>query len=445
MNFQLNTMQSLTQKMTMEQLQHLSILQLSATELESYISEKAKENPLLTVVEPKIDHLNHLVDLSSIHTDFKSNTLSQQDHNYMQTVFIQRESNTNLLIEQIPLGQNLSHTDIKILKYLIRHLDDNYFLDIELGDVSNEFNVDVVHTEKILNLLQTFEPIGVGARNIKEFLLIQINNDFEAPSFAKEFVTNYLEKVASLSVKFLSNQYKISVKETQKTIQYIKNLKPIPSVPGSSNFEEYIIPEMSVEKVNNEWIIKTNSQLKSTLTVNEEYVALLKNCSENGEYYETCLKDVMLLMYGIEQRDRTLYKLTRLLLDLQTDFFEKGIDAVQPIQLKDVANLLDLHESTISRAIKNKYIKTPNGIFAYKSLFPKGISNASGKKDAVSHIKQKISSLIENEIKDSPYTDQQLTEKLTNEGFQISRRTVAKYRESLNILNSDKRVYLYQQ
>ena len=287
--------------------------------------------------------------------------------------------------------------------------------------------------------------LSEGQGTIEEFLVIQINRDPNAPSLADSFVTDHLDKVASLSVKFLSKHYKISVKETQQIIQYIKSLKAVPTVRSSTVSEEYIIPEISVEKVKNEWILQTNSQLKSLVKVDEDYVEMLKHCTENEDYYQSCLKDVMLLMYGLEQRDRTLYKLTRLLLDIQRDFFEEGIEALQPIKLKDVAKLLDLHESTVSRAIKNKYIKTPHGIYAYRSLFPKGIANRSGKKDSVTFIKQKIMTFIENENRNSPFTDQKLTDLLVSEGIQISRRTVSKYREALNIVNSDKRVYMYQQ
>ena len=275
-------------------------------------------------------------------------------------------------------------------------------------------------------------------------MLLQVQNDPDAPCLAADFICNHLEKVANLSIKFLSSCYKISVKETQNIIFYIKSLRPVPSVQNPAS-EEYIIPDISVEKIKNEWIINTQSQLKSSLTINEEYVELLKQNDENESYFQDCLKDVMLLMYGIEQRDRTLYKLTRTLLTIQSDFFEKGIESLEPINLKDIAVLLDLHESTISRAIKNKYLKTPHGIYSFKSLFPKGIANKSGKKDSVMLIKQKIADYVDNEDKDAPLTDQQITEKLLQEDIKISRRTVAKYRESLNILNSDKRIYLYRQ
>jgi len=436
--------QKLTQALTTEQLQHLEILQLSNTELEKYIYNKANENPLLTVVEPKIKHVNNLLDLSIIHSKSKSYMSNNQKTDLVQNLLVEKEPMYTFLFEQIPLHQNLSEKDINILKYLIYNLDDKYFLDIEVDEVATIFGIDVAYVEGILSLLQSFEPVGIGARSIKEYLLIQINNEVNAPPLASEFVQNHLEEVANLSIKYLSKHYKISTKETQQILNYIRNLTPFPQVQHSSIYEGYIIPDITVEKVNNEWIMNMNHQLGPTIEINQEYVKMLKSNKEDETYCQNCLKDIMLLMQGIEQRDRTLYSLTRLLLVIQADFFNYGVEALQPVRLKDVANLLELHESTISRAIRNKFIKTPHGIYSFRSLFIKGISNDSGKVDSVAFIKQRINELIAKEDKNSPLTDQQLTIELLNEGIQLSRRTIAKYREELHIPNSAKRVYLYQ-
>lgn len=446
LNFGMNVTitQTLSQKLSLDQLQHLNILQLSTAELECYIQEKAHENPLLTIAEPKMDVISNLVDRASVHTDYPTYHSIDADATFTQNLFVAKESPVDHLLEQIPINQHFTPKEIRILKYLIHHLNDYYFLELDLVNVAHLFDTDFPQIEKMLATLQTFEPIGVGARNLQEFLLIQIQRDPYAPPLASAFVSEHLTEVANLSIKLLSKYYKISVTETKNIIHYIKNLKPIPTAGRSDTNELYIIPEISVEKKSGEWIIQTNRQLRSSLSVNEEYVELLKHNSETKDYCEHCLKDVLLLLHGIEQRDRTLYKLTRLLLDVQADFFDYGMSALQPINLKEIAALLKLHESTISRAIKNKYIKTPHGIYPFKSLFPKGITNTSGKKDSVLHIKDKIKAFIQNEEKSSPLTDQQLTEKLLCEGIRISRRTVAKYREQLNFLNSDKRVYLYQ-
>lgn len=444
MTFEMHLSQKLTQKLTTEQLQHLEILQFSNMELEDYIYNKSNENPLLTVVETEIKHVHNLLDLSITQTKSKSYISNNQQTDLVHNLLIEKESTFNFLFEQIPLNQNLSEKDIKVLKYLIYNLNENYYLDIELNEVANVFNIDVEYVEGLVDLLQMFEPIGIGSRNLKEYLLIQIDNDLLAPPLASDFVKNHLEEVAKLSIKFLSKHYKISTKETRNILNFIKNLNSIPYVPQSPTYEGHIIPDVTVEKTNNEWIINMNDQLRSSIEINQQYVDMLKSNEEDEVYCQVCLKDIMLLTQGIEQRDRTLYILTRLLLVMQDAFFDYGLEALKPVRLKDVALALDLHESTISRTLQNKYIKTPHGIYSFRSLFVKGIKNHFGKMNSVMDVKHRINELIAKEDKKSPLTDNHLTTVIQKDGIQISRRTIAKYREELNIPNSAKRVYLYQ-
>lgn len=445
MHFELQMAQKLTHTLSNEQLQNLEILQFSSQELERYIHEKANENPLITIVEPNLKELNHLIDLS-INRPMKTTYQSQGSAtDFLQETAVEKESSLKVLLEQIPLHQNLSPFDIKILKYFIYNLDENYFLDLNFTETATKFNVTEEYLLHILYLLQTFEPIGVGARSRIEFLIIQIDQDLQAPPLASKFVKYHLDKVASLALKYLSKHYQISLNETKNIVQYIRSLNPTVASPIPSQPEGgYIIPEVSVEKIQNEWIIQIQHPFLPKIDVNEEYVTLLQGAEENAEYCQHLLKDIVLLREGIEQRDRTLYSITRLLLTSQAEFFNCGICALKPVRLKDVAAALKLHESTISRAIRNKYIITPHGTYAFRSLFVKGIANHSGKMDSVMYIKQRITELVGKENSTSPLTDQQLTEFLQNEGIQISRRTIAKYREELNILSSSKRAQLYK-
>lgn len=445
MYFELQTTQKMTQKLSNEQLQNLEILQFSSQELERYIIEKANENPLITVVETNLTELNQLISLS-INRPTKTNYQSQgMANDFFQETFAKEESAVKMILEQIPLHQNLSELDIKVLKYFIYNLDENFFLELDFNETANKFNVTEEYLQHILYLLQTFEPIGVGARNRTDFLLIQIDQDMNAPEYASRFVKYHLDKVASLSLKYLSKHYQISSKETKRTIQYIRNLNPsvASSIPLQSE-SGYIIPEVSVEKIRNEWMIQIHHPFLPKIDINEEYISLLQETKDNKEYCKHLLKDIVLLKEGIEQRDRTLYSITRLLLTNQEDFFNQGMSALKPLRLKDVAIALELHESTISRAIRNKHIITPHGTYAFRSLFVKGVANHSGKMDSVMYIKQCIAKLIEKENANKPLTDQQLTAIIQKEGIQIARRTIAKYREELNILSSSKRTQLYK-
>jgi len=444
MNFTLQLTQKIAQTLTTEQFQHLEILQLSDLELEKYIYEKACENPLITIKEAEVKQLNHLLDFTTINRLHTSSTDNQLDYDYTQSALAQKESVFTFLFEQIPLHQNLSELDRMILSYLIYNLNEKFFLDVTVEEVAKSFHVKVEIVESLLYLLHTFEPIGIGARNLIEYLLIQIDNDLNAPPLASEFVKYHLDKVADLSISYLSKTYNTSSKETQQILQYIRSLQPLPYVEHTIPTENYISPEIITKKVNDEWIIQIINSSIPSIEINEEYVQLLQSSNEHELYCQNCLKDILILTQGIEQRNRTLYSLIRVLLTIQAEFFEYGIEALKPVRLKDIAEILDLHESTISRAIRNKYIRTPHGTFLLRSLFIKGLTNHSGKMDSVTYVKKRIYSLIKEENKQSPLSDQQLTILLQSEDIQISRRTVAKYREELNIHSSTKRAYFYR-
>ncbi|MFJ8063238.1 RNA polymerase factor sigma-54 [Psychrobacillus sp. NPDC096426] len=443
MNLNMQVTTQLTQTLTIDLIQHLEILQFSDYELEKHIYEKSIENPLLNVIEPELKHMKNIVDLSTIQRNNPTMAKNPDPHfDRIQTALPQKEPIEKYLLEQIPLDKNLSKTEIRIVKYLIHHLDERYFLCEDIFEIANQLNEEVELVELMLGLLQTFEPFGVGARNLQEYLLIQIDNDVNALPLAGTFVKHNLSEVADLSIKLLSRTYKASIREVKETIYYIRSLNP-PSINEPSVGTSYIIPDVYVKNVYNEWIIELNTHSRPQIEINEVYVDLLKTNPDYKNYYQNCLKDIMLLIQGIEQRDKTIYRLTRLLLELQPSFFKHGMRALTPMRLKDVADALELHESTVSRAVRGKYIHTPIGIFSFRSLFTKGLTNSFGKTDSVSQIKQRIQEMVAKEIKDSPLSDQQLTEELLRKGVQISRRTVTKYRKELNIPNSNKRV-LYQ-
>lgn len=443
MNFELQTSQKLAKILTTEQLQHLEILQLSNDELENLIYERATENPLINTIDAQVTNLLDFT--TTVFNNRASQTQTYGEKFDVMQQIASKESSLAFIFDQIPLQHNLSENDIRILKYLIYNLDKNYFLDIDTEDIAQAFHVEHEVVLNLLYLLQSFEPFGIGARNLKEYLLIQVDNDLSAPPLAAQFIQNHLDKVAKLSLKFLSNYYKVSVKEVKRTIQYIRTLNPTPPTSSFNQEEGYIVPEIVVECIEKEWVVQIQHPLRPKIEINEDYVEMLKNSKIHDHYYKTCMKDILLLTQGIEQRDRTLYTLARMLIDLQQDFFEFGIEALKPIRIKDIAATLNLHESTISRAIRNKYIKTPHGVFALRSLFVKGLTNHSGKMDSVAYVKSRIQELVVQENSAAPLTDQQLTMTLQGEGIQISRRTVAKYREELNIHSSSKRAYIYKE
>ncbi|MGY3187755.1 RNA polymerase factor sigma-54 [Lysinibacillus sp. TE18511] len=444
MQMAIKTSQKVTQVLSAQLVQHLEILQYSTNELEQFIYDKANENPLLVVTDATVkSQYEEILQVASYSfKKFSAQYCGRQNNSFnpIEMKLAAKESFEQFLLEQVPMHKNLSLLDLKILTFLIRSLDDRLFLDVDLEIVANKFKTKVLHIEALLDLLQTFEPVGVGARNYKEYLLIQVDRDALAPKLTSQFIKTDLELVAAQSIKQLSKKYKTPIQEVKKTVHYIKNLKPV--VTGDK-FETipYVIPEIEVEKLGEEWMINLNRGYLPIVSIDKHYVEILKNDPNCKTYFKDTMKDALLLLQGIEQRDKTLYELARLLVELQEDFFNKGIEAIKPMRLKDVADILGLHVSTISRAVRGKYIKTSQGVYGLQSLFTKGVMNISGKMDSIMYIKKRLKQLIDAEDKQKPLTDQQITTILSTEGIQISRRTVAKYREEMNIVSSFNRVY----
>ena len=427
--------QKLMQSLSTSLIQHLDILQFSSFELEQHIISKGNENPFLNVEDSKVQQQH--VDLMQYTTymnptrDNKYETDRKFD--FIEMKIMQIEPYERSLLEQIPLHMN--EQDKKILTYLIQSLDERLFLDINLYEVASIFGTTITHIEDLLVILQQFEPVGIGARNYKEYLLIQINQDKVAPKLATSFILEDLELVSINAIKTLAKKYKVSTTEVNSTIRYIKKLKPFQKI----DFVEptaYIIPDIEIKLNKSEWLIKLNRNYLPSVSINETYIELLQHDPNFQTYYKQSIKDALSLIQGIEQRDKTLYRLAQILIQSQKDFFYKGGDFLKPMRLKDIAYKLNVHQSTISRAIRGKYLKTPHGIFSLQSLFIKGFSNTSGKIDSITYIKQCIKRLIDNESKQTPLSDLQIMQALNDEGIQISRRTVAKYRESMNITSS---------
>lgn len=444
MQMEIKVSQQVAQRLNGQLMQHLEILQYSSNELEQYIYEKGNENPLLIVEDAEMkseyEEIMKLAYLPASMYNRKNFRSEDQQYDVMETKLAQKESYERYLLDQIPIHQGLNEIDLKILLFLIRSLDERLFLDVDLQIVADQFQTTCSHVEALLDLLQTFEPAGVGARSLKEYLLIQIDRDQMAPKMANQFILEDLELVSAQAFKQLSKKYKCTIEEVKHTIQYIKKLKPV--ITGDKlEAIHYIIPDVEVREMEGEWLIHLNRHHLPSVTINESYVQLMKGDPDYQGYYKRSIKDALALLQGIEQRDKTIYEIMRVLTNIQDRFFREGMKALQPMRLKDIAVKLDVHESTISRAVRGKYIQTHHGIYALSSLFTKGLVNISGKMDSVMYIKSKIKLLIENENKKSPLTDQQITQVLCEEGVQISRRTVAKYREELNIASSFNRLH----
>ena len=405
-------------------IQHLHLLQLTTTELQAMIQEKALENPLIDLEESTFDRPSEWLGSAAIKSsNFKAG---------LEPSFVSKECTKDFLFEQIPLV--IEREDRAVLNYLIESLDERLFLTITANDIAVKFGIGEAKARKLVGLLQSFEPVGVGAAGLVDFLVMNIEVDESAPKWAKEFVLYEMKAIAKMDVSRLSKRYKLPVREIIEIIDYIKELPraPVISLQGTA---PYIVPDAFIHKVDQTWLIELNDRATPSLKMQDTYVELLKD--GDPQYLQKCMRDYVTLVQGIDYRKKTLYAILDHLVRTQSSYFEHGKSALKPMGLKDVAAALELHESTISRAIKGKYIQTPFGIIAIQELFSKAVGNSTP-----NEICRLIESFIQNEPKDKPYSDQQIVLLLQEKDIAISRRTVTKYREQLHIPSSQKRAYL---
>lgn len=432
LGMKLTQTQSLKLILTPELRQSINMLQYSSLELKEFLLQQAVENPLLDLKEKFSDFFTGQ-ERSSYRTYHREQTydpIAQFSDTY---VSLERH-----LIEQIIMLPEITNQEIKILKFLIGHLNRHGFLEVEPATAAALLSVSLEKMEYAISILQSLDPVGVGARSFKESLLIQMRVQSDYNQLAYVMVEQHLEDIAAKQFRKIAKLYRASLREVQEAADYIKTLNPRPCSEFSHEITQYIVPDIIVEKVKGEFIIIVNDRIMPQLDIHPVY----KNSDivSNDDYVKRKLEAATMLMNGMEQRKYTLYKVTQVILNMQEDFFNYGMAELKPMTLKDVSVELGFHESTISRATSNKYIQTPHGLYHLKSLFSTGISkNNSVKAESSVSIKEKMKTFILEEDKESPISDQMIVTLLQKEGIRISRRTVAKYREEAGIPGSSKR------
>jgi len=429
--------QNLQLKLTPELRQSLNLLQYSSMELRDYLYQQEMENPLLEVNEPQDNDFfaGNNRDTSMI---FSS---SGSKDNYLEFGASDHETLENYLMDQLLSLKEITDTQKNILRFMIYNLNEAGFLEIELAIIARIFKVSLGEVEHVLSYLQSLEPVGVGARNFKECLLIQLHSKALGDSLAYRIVETHLEDAGQKKYMKLAEYFGVSLQNIQAAIDLIQTLNPRPCSQFSTSVTSYIEPDVIVERVNQEYMVVVNDDMIPTLSINEAYKNLRNNSTkEVNKYIKEKYQDVLTLMNGLAQRKLTLYKVTKAIVEKQGAFIQEGIMGLKPMTLSVIATELGYHESTISRAISNKYIQTPHGLFKIRSLFTVGVSTTTCfEMESPVVIKEKIRKLINQEDKRKPLSDQMLLKLLEREGITIARRTVAKYREEIGVQNSTKR------
>ena len=442
-----------TQKLSMtpELIQAIQILQYNNQELNEYIDKELLENPILeseyhkeSDTEIDIDSLrDQLIQADENVEAYKQWESHSTGDEYSYENFVAfNYTLTEFLIEQLHFS-SLKGQDAGIGRYIIENIDDNGYLSMSLEEICRVLDVDLDSCERVLDVIHTFEPSGVGARDLNECLIIQLASLGELTDEIEFIISNRLKDLADNKYALISKEVGISPSEVQDIADLIKTLEPKPGRGfDSDNSVKYIIPDIYVEAVNDEYIVNANDASTPSLHISSYYNSLIEEAKSDKElsnYLNNRFNSAMWLMKSIEQRKKTIYNVASAIVQFQNDFFAKGDKFLKPLTLKQIAETVGVHESTVSRAINGKYMQCPRGVFELKYFFTGGILNDDGSGVSSNSIKSMIKEFVDAEDDKKPLSDSKISELLHEKGIDISRRTVAKYRDDIGILPSSKR------
>ncbi|MFB5194977.1 RNA polymerase sigma-54 factor [Bacillus sp. AFS073361] len=426
--------QTLKLAMTQELSQAIALLQYSAQELTAFLDDKALENPLLQVEHSNIKPMNPLIDRNR-----RKNQKVEKD--WIEQIADKPFSLEEYLLSQLKIT-NLSAEQLTVIRRLIQNLDENGYFTGDLHEISQKLRVKEDVVEECLAIIQTLEPAGIGARNLQECLQMQIYYQNPNNELAQKIISEYFLPFAEKKWKPIAKELKVTLKEIQDIFDQIQSLNPKPGTILGKEATTYIIPDAIIEHSSDGLTVRMSDESLPRISLNEQYYHKFKNQDQQvSRFLQDKLQDYNWIQKSIEQRKETLTKVIAKIIEKQEAFFQKGSNNLVPMTMKEIAGELNIHESTVSRAVREKYVQTPYGTFPLKSFFTSTIQTVSEDENTSStQVKKKISTLIENENKQKPLSDQDIVEQLKiEEGMVVSRRTIAKYRDQLGIPSSSKR------
>ena len=456
-----------TQKlvMTPELIQAIQILQFNNQELESYVQEQLLVNPVLEQSHEPGDEEREsesLADRKASEEDLlnwkdyiRNTKFDDISYNQWRERSSQPEGNSYeqyVTKSDVTLPEHLmfqyqfaavSKGCRRVGKYIIESLDENGYMTSTVEEIAAATGTTAEKVSEALEIIQGFEPAGVGARDISECLLIQLRNLNALTPQMEDLITNHLSDIADNRLGAVARDMGISVQAVQDMSDIIKTLEPKPGRQFATEMEtKYVVPDVLVEKVDDRYVVSVNEHSTPHLMVSSYYSRLLRDAETDeqlAEYLTDRLNSARWLIKSIEQRKDTIYNVVTAVVKYQQDFFDKGSKYLKTLTLKDIAEEVGIHESTVSRSINGKYLQCPRGVFEIKYFFSAGVSDESGEGISSKSIKEFIKELVEDEDERKPLSDQIMVKRLKEKGINISRRTVAKYRDELGILSSSKR------
>lgn len=442
--------QILSQKM----IQSMEILQMSSQELSEYIKEVSLENPVVDIEDAyespdkavdlvkKLEWLDSIDERNRIYYRQEYGGEDLDDKRLMDYSENMGEELSEYLLHQL-LTVDLTDAQYDVIQFMVYSLDSKGYMEENLEDVAARFDTDVAFVENQLKLLQGLDPAGVCARNLRECLLLQLDREAKEDSVARKIVSDYLELLGKNQLHVISKKMKLPMDQIIGACNHIKELNPKPG----SGFDarghlKYITPDVTVVKLANYYEILLNEYTYPKIGINHFYKKILESESskETQTYIMDKIRQAEWIQNCIGQRNSTLMRVSKCIVDYQADFFKLGTGHLKPLRLQDVAEILEVHESTVSRAIRDKYLQCAWGIFPLNYFFSKSIAagNSSGK-ITTEQVKKLMAAIIEEEDKKKPLSDRVITERLVERGVKICRRTVAKYREEMGVKDASGR------
>ncbi len=369
---------------------------------------------------------------------------ADRKHDAMQNMASRPESLHDDLAHQ--LGFLECEPPVRSLaEYLIYNLDDNGFLNLELRDLVRDYGGDVTYAqaEEALDLVQKLDPPGVGARNLRECLLLQLTPDVPCREVLQILIANHLDDIQQNRLPTIEKRTGIPIEDVKEAIDHLRRLNPRPGARYMATSTQYVVPDLVVEANDQgEYEVRLADDHTPQLAISRQYQRMLKNKQSDPvtrEFIQKKIQSARWLIESIEQRRSTLLKVAKAIIAHQKNFLDKGPESIEPLKMQEIADRVEVHVTTVSRAVDDKWVQTPRGIFALKRFFGGGTTAANGEEVAWETIKQKLLEIIAKEDKQNPLSDEEIVEELGRSGFPVARRTVTKYRKALRIPSSRQR------
>jgi RNA polymerase sigma-54 factor len=369
---------------------------------------------------------------------------TSEDAEKRQHFFDSLVSETSLqehLLRQAELAE-ISPKGFEAMRYLVGSLDDHGFLTQSPPDVALQTGLPLEAVQEAVAVLKTFDPPGIGAQGLAECLLAQLTAKGRTESLASRIIKHHFELLTRRRIPEIARKLNAPMDEIQVAIEEIGTLNPAPGRRFADDNNRVVVADVTVEKDGDKWVISLNSDYIPRLRLSNTYRELIAKgtlTKQERDYLRERMRSGKFLINSIEQRQQTIERITREILRVQEDFFEHGVSHLKPLTMTQIADEVGVHETTVSRAIANKYIRTPHGVFEMKYFFTPGYQADSGASVSNKSVKEIIADVIGFEDKASPLSDQEIVAKLQEKGLKVARRTVAKYREELGILPSNLR------